>query len=71
MVFKLFQEFDQLLQEDGLKGVPVLVFANKQDLGLALSAAEISEALELTKIRDRSWQVQACSALNMEGIQVR
>ena len=45
-----------------MTGVPLLVLANKQDLINALSADEIAEALNLFLIRDRPWQIQACSA---------
>jgi hypothetical protein len=49
-------------------GVPLLVFANKQDLLSALSAADISLGLNLHAIKDRAWQVQACSAKAGEGL---
>ena len=39
--FLWFQEFKDLLDEDKLCGVPVLVFANKQDLLNAKSPAEV------------------------------
>ena len=35
---------------------------NKQDLISALSAAEITTGLNLHSIRDRQWQIVACSA---------
>ena len=62
-------ELDSLLKEDDLKAVPLLVFANKQDLTFALSAEEIMEKLTLDKITDRVWQIQACSEVTKEGIQ--
>lgn len=49
-------------------GVPVLVFANKQDLASSAPASEISKRLKLTEIRDRIWQIQGCSALTNEGV---
>lgn len=52
-------------------GVPLLVFANKQDLVTAAPAAEIAEGLSLHTYRDREWQIQACSALSGEGVQVQ
>ncbi|KAH7731997.1 ADP-ribosylation factor-like protein 3 [Aphelenchoides avenae] len=61
-------ELSELLDEDKLKNVPVLIFANKQDLLTAAKASEIADSLELVKIRDRSWQIQACSAVSGEGI---
>lgn len=57
-----------LKEEDKLAGVPVLVFANKQDLLSALSAADISTGLNLHDIRDRPWQIQPCSAKKEEGL---
>ena len=64
------QEMGELFEEEKLTGVPVLVFANKQDLALAASAAEIAHALNLHSIRDRKFQIQPCSALTNEGLQV-
>ena len=58
-----------LMEEELLQGVPLLVFANKQDLAAALSAAEVSEALNLQSYRDRKWQIQGCSAKNGDGLE--
>lgn len=66
-----FQELTELLEEEKLAGVPVLIFANKQDLLTAAKASEIAEGLNLNSIRDRDWQIQACSALSGEGVKVR
>ncbi|KAF4758480.1 ADP-ribosylation factor protein 3, partial [Perkinsus olseni] len=63
------KELNELLQEDKLGGTALLVFANKQDLLQALPANEISEALHLDNIRDRTWTIQACSAKSGEGVQ--
>uniref|UniRef100_A0A452J1N5 ADP-ribosylation factor-like protein 3 n=1 Tax=Gopherus agassizii TaxID=38772 RepID=A0A452J1N5_9SAUR len=65
------QELAELLDEEKLSGVPVLIFANKQDLLTAAPASEIAEGLNLHTIRDRIWQIQSCSALTGEGVQVR
>lgn len=61
----------ELLEEEKLAGVPVLIFANKQDLLTAAKASEIAEGLNLNSIRDREWQIQACSALTGEGVKVQ
>ncbi|KAL0276695.1 UNVERIFIED_CONTAM: hypothetical protein PYX00_004209 [Menopon gallinae] len=61
-------ELTELLSEDKLKNVPLLVYANKQDLYHAASASEIAEGLGLHRIKDRAWQIQACSASVGEGI---
>ncbi|XP_048844259.1 ADP-ribosylation factor-like protein 3 [Brienomyrus brachyistius] len=63
------QELAELLDEEKLSGVPVLIFANKQDLLTAAPASEIAEGLNLHTIRDRIWQIQSCSALTGEGVQ--
>jgi ADP-ribosylation factor-like protein 3 len=47
-------ELQQLLEEEKLSGVPLLIFANKQDLLSALSASELTDGLNLHAIRDRS-----------------
>lgn len=62
-------ELNELLSDDKLNRVPVLVYANKQDLLHAASAAEIAQSLNLHLIKDRPWQIQACSAVRAEGIQ--
>ncbi len=58
-----------LLEEQKLMKVPVLVFANKQDLLTALTADQIAIGLNLHLIRDRQWQIQPCSAKTGNGIQ--
>lgn len=64
------QELAELLEEEKLAAVPLLIFANKQDLTTASPASELAEILSLHTIRDRMWQVQACSAVSAEGVQV-
>jgi len=63
-------ELNELLNDDKLLGVPVLVYANKQALALAAKASEIAQELNLHLIRDRPWQIQACSGIRGEGIKV-
>ncbi|XP_039293367.1 ADP-ribosylation factor-like protein 3 [Nilaparvata lugens] len=61
-------ELSELLIDDKLVGVPLMVFANKQDLLHAATAADVAHALCLHQIKDRPWQIQACSATAGEGI---
>ena len=61
-------ELEQLLDEEKLAGVPLLVFANKQDLVGAKPPAEVAEMLHLQTIRDRVWQIQPCSAKTGQGL---
>ena len=62
-------ELGSLLEEAKMAGVPILVFANKQDLLNAIAASEVSTALNLHTIRDRQWHIQSCSAKTGEGLQ--
>ena len=55
--FAWFYKWIQLifqLQEDELRDAVLLVFANKQDLPNAMSAAEITEKLGLNQLRNRN-----------------
>ena len=61
------EEVQALLEEDKLTGVPMLIYANKQDLITALPADEIEEMLHLSMINDRPWNIAACSAQEGEG----
>merc|ERR1712178_484954 len=47
-------ELKELLAEDKLAAVPLLVFANKQDLLQATPADEIASTLQLSNISDRT-----------------
>ena len=66
----LLQELSELLEEEKLAGVPVMIFANKQDLVNAAPASDIAQTLELTNIRDRQWHIQGCVAMSGEGVEV-
>ncbi|BFZ53533.1 Arf GTPase arl1 [Savitreella phatthalungensis] len=61
-------ELSAMLGEDELKGVPLLVFANKQDQSGALASAEIATRLGLHMLRDRDWRIVGCSAVKGEGL---
>lgn len=58
------QELQVLLAEEAVQNVSILVFANKQDLPNAVSAAKIAEKLDLAKLSNsRDWCIQPCTAL--------
>ncbi len=61
-------ELSAMLNEDELKDASLLVFANKQDQPGAKGAADISEALRLSELRDRNWTIMACSAVDGSGV---
>ena len=61
------EELARMLNEEELRGVVVLIFANKQDLPNAMTAAEISEKLS-TNLADNKFLVQPCCALTGDGL---
>ena len=61
-------ELLELLKHEKLTNVPVLVLANKQDLVHAKSIEVVSEKLLLSKVRDRAWSIQPCSAKTGKGL---
>lgn len=61
------EELQAMLNEDELREAALLVFANKQDQPGVLGAAEISEALKLPSLKERSWSIFGCSAVTGDG----
>ncbi|KAF7278739.1 ADP-ribosylation factor-like protein 3 [Rhynchophorus ferrugineus] len=61
-------ELYELLNDDKLRNVPLLVYANKQDLPDSLLASDLAQALGLPSIKDRAWQIQACTASEGRGV---
>ena len=55
-----------VIQNDSMKNIPVLVFANKTDIA-TMKPAQIVEKLGLHQER-RAWNLQPCCALNGDGI---
>ncbi|ANZ75803.1 ADP-ribosylation factor-like protein 1 [Komagataella phaffii CBS 7435] len=61
-------ELHTMLKEEELSDSALLVFANKQDQAGALGASEVSKALNLVALKDRSWSIVASSAIKGEGL---
>ncbi|KAL4238198.1 Protein memo1 [Mactra antiquata] len=62
------EELFGIIESDGMRGVPVCVLANKQDMPNAMSISKITEQLQLHKLSGRKWYVQSTCATNGEGI---
>ena len=64
------EELDDLLLEEELNGIPLLIYANKQDLPNAMSINEITNCLELNKIlqKNRKWHIQELIATTGDGM---
>jgi len=62
------EELAKMLQEDELRDAVLLVFANKQDLPNAMTAAEVTDKLGLNKLRNKRWYIQATCASQGQGL---
>ena len=51
-----------------LKDAPLLVLANKQDAKGALNEEQLTAQYSLSEIKDHSWRLQLCSALEGTGV---
>jgi small GTP-binding protein len=61
------QELHKMLEEEDLRDAVLLVFANKQDLGV-MPVSEVIEKLELQNIKGRPWFCQGASAFTGAGL---
>ncbi len=64
-------QLHDLLGQEKLAGASLLVFANKQDLGGALSYQEIASVLQLQEeaMAGHHWSIHGCSAYTGKGLQ--
>lgn len=61
-------ELGSLMSEPQLRDATLLVYANKQDVPGAASAAEVSAELGLPSLRGRTCFLQSCVATQGEGL---
>jgi ADP-ribosylation factor protein 1 len=62
------EELNKMLNEDEMRDAVLLVFANKQDLPNAMPAAEVTEKLGLSGMRNRQWFIQSACATTGDGL---
>mmetsp|Transcript_68715 Transcript_68715/g.159315 ORF Transcript_68715/g.159315 Transcript_68715/m.159315 type:complete len:182 (-) Transcript_68715:100-645(-) len=62
------EELTKMLNEDEMRDAALLVFANKQDLPNAMTAAEVTEKLGLHNMRNRQWFIQSACATTGDGL---
>ena len=62
------EELMKMLNEDEMRDAVLLVFANKQDLPNAMTAAEVTEKLGLHNLRHRQWYIQSACATTGDGL---
>jgi ADP-ribosylation factor 1/2 len=61
------EELQRMMTEEDLRDAVVLVFANKQDLGV-MNVAEVTDKLGLYSLRGREWFIQGSCGLTGEGL---
>jgi len=62
------EELSKMLNEDEMRDAVLLVFANKQDLPNAMTAAEVTDKLGLHNMRNRQWFIQSACATTGDGL---
>ncbi|KAI9757684.1 MAG: ADP-ribosylation factor, Arf Arf6 [Lichina confinis] len=62
------QELQRIISDREMRDSLLLVFANKQDVQEAMTPAEITEKLQLNKLKDRIWYVVPSCATTGEGL---
>ena len=62
------EELYKIVSNDFMKNVPLLVFANKQDLPQASDVTTIVDKLQIKSLKLNNWHVQGCSAVTGEGL---
>ncbi|KAM9733227.1 ADP-ribosylation factor-like protein 14 [Menidia menidia] len=64
------KELHRVLKYEGLKGVPLVILANKQDLPVVLSPETLCLKLDLGRVCEgRAWFIQPCSAITGMGLE--
>ena len=64
------QELYRIAMDRGMSEVPILIFANKQDMPNVMKPQEIEQRLELSRgpLKKRNWIVQPSTATTGDGI---
>jgi small GTP-binding protein len=62
------KELEWVLEDDEMRGVPVVVLANKQDLPNAKNSSDVASALGMLNMKNREWYIQGTCAVSGDGI---
>ena len=57
-----------VLLHNDMRGVPMLVLVNKNDVPSCVSLRTVREELELQAVNDRLWDIRTCSSLTGDGL---
>ena len=64
---KARREMMKVLNDEEMKDVPLLVYANKQDIGV-MDLKEVISGLELVELKGRDWHCQPSNGLSGQGL---
>ncbi|KAJ4154785.1 hypothetical protein LMH87_000063 [Akanthomyces muscarius] len=67
-IMEAHQELHRIINDREMKDSLLLVFANKQDIKGAMSPQEVTEKLQLSKLKDKIWYVIPSCATTGEGL---
>ena len=62
------EELFNVIEADEMRNVPVIVFANKQDLPGSASTSFVADKIGLSQVKDRPWAIQGSCAVTGDGI---
>ena len=62
------EELWNILTNDDTRNTAILIFANKQDLPRAATCSQVTDELDLRKLKDRPWYIQSTCAKTGEGL---
>jgi ADP-ribosylation factor protein 1 len=62
------EELMGILNNDEMRGVPVVVVANKQDLPNAAGVSRLADSIGLHKLAGHKWHIQGATATTGDGI---
>lgn len=62
------QELHRIISDREMRDSLLLVFANKQDIPGAMTPAEVTDKLQLQKLKDRLWYVHPSCATTGDGL---
>ncbi|KZS11428.1 ADP ribosylation factor 6-like protein [Daphnia magna] len=69
ILHEVWGDLKLMLQDEGLRNVPILLYANKQDLAESMSVRELADKLDVNlHLAGRRWHIQSASALQGNGL---
>ncbi|XP_057380203.1 ADP-ribosylation factor 4-like [Daphnia carinata] len=69
IIQEVWNDLKLMLQDERLRNVPILIYANKQDLAESMSVYELADKLDVNcQLAGRRWHIQSASAVQGNGL---